>query len=174
MKKILWFFSIIFFGGLIAFSGYNSLNKPSVKPQTYEPSPLTLIIDWEITKPFQLQIFYKATRYSQFNEKDSIRRQVTPADKHIEIVLPVKHIYNFRIDFGANPQHIIIRNIEIKGDIYLNFNQWNNYVYQNIEKVKIKEDENVLKLYSSHNDPYMFFNVPFLLDAQKSKDKASH
>lgn len=167
MNKYLWGLGLLFFGGLAVFAFFATGNYKKSEHKSYEPSPLTLVIDWEITKPFTLQVFYLKDKDDNFNSKSSVQKKVTPQDKHVEVVLPVKRIYNFRIDFGTNPEKVVIKNIEIKGDMYLNFNNWHEYMYLNINKTKVHHDDNSLELYSTHSDPYMVFQFPFVLDAKK-------
>lgn len=167
MKKYLLALCIIFFGGLGAFAFWAADDYKKMEHKIYEPSPLTVVIDWEISKPFELQIFYLKDKNEVFNEQSSVRKKVTPQDTHVEVVLPVKRIYNFRLDFGANPEKIILKNVEIKGDMYLNFNNWRDYMYLNIDKTKINHDDDSLELYSTSRDPYMMFQFPFVLDEKK-------
>lgn len=165
MKKyLLWALGILFFGSL-AFTAFNAagVHREQVRKR-YAPSPLTVVIDWKISKPFDLQIFYLPEKYGQFTEQFSVHKTVTPADKHVEVVLPVKRIYNFRLDFGSAPGKILIKNIEIKGDMHLNFNSWHDYAYANIERYKIHHDDNSLEIYSDLQDPFMVFSYPFVLD----------
>lgn len=166
MKKYLWILGIVFFGGLAAFAFYATGNFKNTKHKQYDPAPLTVVLDWEITKPFELQIFYLKDKNERFNQQSSIRKKVTPQDTHIEVVLPVKRIYNFRIDFGSNPEKVVLKNVEIKGDIYLNFNNWHDYVYLNMDKTKVN-DRDYLEIYSKQQDPYMVFLFPFVLDEKK-------
>ena len=166
-KAYLWILGVIFFGGLAAFAFLGTGDsKKSVRKQ-YEPSPLTVVIDWEISKPFNLQIFYLKDKYGKFNKDDSVIKKVTPQDTHLEIVLPVERIYNFRIDFGAKPERVVLKNVEIKGDMRLNFNNWHDYQYLNFSKHKIHHDDNTIELYSDSGDPYMVFMFPFVLDEKK-------
>jgi len=166
MKKYLWILGIIFFGGLSIFAFYATGNFKSTKHKQYEPTPLTVVLDWEITKPFELQIFYLKDKNERFNQQSSIRKKVTPQDTHVEVVLPVKRIYNFRLDFGSDPDKVILKNVEIKGDMYLNFNNWHDYVYLNMDKTKVN-DKDYLEIYSKQQDPYMVFLFPFVLDEKK-------
>lgn len=166
-NSFLWALGILFFGGLALFSfiATGGMKKPERKQ--YDPSPLTVVIDWEVSKPFNLQIFYLKGKNDNFNNQDSIIKKVTPQDSHVEIVLPVKRIYNFRIDFGTKPEKVVLKNLEIKGDMRLNFNNWYDYQYLNFSKHKIHHDDNSLELYSDSGDPYMVFMYPFVLDEKK-------
>lgn len=166
-KAFLWILGIIFFGGLAAFAFFATGDLKKSERKQYAPSPLTVVIDWEISKPFKLQIFYLKDKNSQFNEDDSVKKNVTPQDTHVEVVLPVERIYNFRLDFGYKPEKVVLKNVEIKGDMHLNFNNWHDYQYVNFSKHKIHHDDNSIELYSESEDPYMFFTYPFVLDEKK-------
>ncbi len=141
----------------------NKLTTPGPVKKTYSKAPLTVVLDWELTAPFNLQIFYTTEQNEHFNEKKSVKKSVTPEDKHLEIVIPEEKIYKFRLDFGSNPGQLELKNVEIIADQYINFNDWESYVYRNIEKVKIHKKENTVTLISTHRDPYMSWIHPFVL-----------
>ena len=151
---------------LIAVAGWYSYMKFNSKPsvqKTYPKAPLTVVIDWELTKPFELQIYYTIEQSERFSYIHSIKKQITPADTHVEIVIPEDKIYKFRIDFGRNPEQVLLKNVEIIADQYINFNDWYSYAYMNIEKNKVHKKDNTLTVYSTHDDPYMFWSLPFVL-----------
>ncbi|MBQ8482104.1 MAG: hypothetical protein IJ532_06175 [Alphaproteobacteria bacterium] len=168
MKKYLWILGVLFFGGLAAFAFFATDGFRKSGHKSYEPSPLTFIIDWEITKPIVLQVIYIKDKKDVFSQKVSVWKHVNPEDKHVELVIPADRIYNFRVDFKSKPGKMIIKNIEIKGDMYLNFNHWNDYRYANTDKTKVNDD-NYLEIYSEQDDPHMVFLYPFVLDEKKAK-----
>lgn len=157
-------------GAIIIIAGVLSLNLYKGKSTSiptmlkeYPAGPIVLKIDWELEKSFQLQVFYTTEQNELFNEKKSIRKQITPNDKHIEIELPVEKIYRIRLDYGSKPQRVIVKNVEITGDQYINFSNWTNYGYMHMDKNKIHKEDNSLELYSDQNDPYMYYLHPFVL-----------
>lgn len=172
MKKVfLWILGIIFFGGLAAFAFFATGNLKKSEHKKYEPTPLTFVMDWDISKSVVLQVLYIKDKHGRFSQKNSVWKRVYPEDKHIEIVLPVERIYNFRVDFKSKPGKMVIKNIEIKGDMYLNFNHWNDYRYANMDKTKVNDKDNSLELYSEQDDPHIVFLYPFVLDEKKINDK---
>lgn len=134
-----------------------------VVSKIYDPAPITVALDWEIEKPFELQIYYTSEQNERFHGRQSVKKKVTPKDKHVEVVLPVEKIYKFRIDFGSNPGKVRLKNVEIKADQYINFNDWLSYVYVHIERYKVDKDDNSLKIISHHQDPFMYWADPFVL-----------
>ena len=142
---------------------YTMLSKEKPVQRVYPKVPLTVVIDWKIVKPFGLQIFYTTEQNENFNSNHSVRKNITPQDTHVEVVIPESKIYKFRIDFGSQPEKVVLKNVEIYADQYINFNDWRNYTYRNIEKSKINKDDNTLTVTSTHRDPYMFWNIPFVL-----------
>ena len=146
---------------------YWALNTTDRFRKQYEPAPLTVVIDWNINKPLTLRVFYLAEKNGIFQDKWSVNREVQPSDTHVEVELPVERIYNFRLEFDHQPESMLIKNIEIIGDMYLNFNKWNEYYYENIDKHKIRKQDGALYLYSRQNGPAMTFQFPFVLDRQK-------
>lgn len=142
---------------------YMWLNSEKPVQKTYPKAPLTVVIDWELTKPIELQVFYTTDKDQNFNEKHSVRKKVTVDDKHVEVVIPEDKIYRFRIDLGSKPEKVILKNVEIMADQYINFNDWYSYAYMNIDKSKVNKDDNSLTILSSHGDPYMYWSLPFVL-----------
>lgn len=141
---------------------YKFTPKAPIK-KIYPKAPLTLVLDWELITPFKLQIYYTTEQNENFSYIHTVKKQVTPEDKHVEIVIPADKIYKFRIDFGSNPQQVELKNVEIIADQYINFNDWDSYIYKNIEKIKIHRKENTLTITSTTNDPYMYWAHPFVL-----------
>lgn len=156
--------AIIIIAGVLSLNLYKgkSTSIPTMIKE-YPAGPIVLKIDWELEKSFQLQVFYTTEQNELFNEKKSIRKQITPNDKHIEIELPIEQIYKIRLDYGSKPQRVIVKNVEITGDQYINFSNWTNYGYMHMDKNKIHRDDNSLELYSDQNDPYMYYLHPFVL-----------
>lgn len=146
---------------------YWALNTNGRFRKQYAPAPLTVVLDWNISRPLTLRVYYLAAKNGRFNQEHSVVRDVQPSDTHVEIELPVERIYNFRLEFGNQPENMLIKNIEIIGDMYLNFNKWNEYYYENIDKHKIRKDDGALYIFSRQNGPAMTFQFPFVLDRQK-------
>jgi hypothetical protein len=142
---------------------YIWFNSGKTAKKIYPKVPLTLVLDWELTKPIELQVFYTTDQDQNFNEKLSVRKKVTVDDKHVEVVIPEDKIYRFRIDLGSKPEKVILKNVEIMADQYINFNDWYSYAYMNIDKSKVNKDDNSLTILSSHGDPYMYWSLPFVL-----------
>ena len=143
--------------------GYRELNLQKPIQKTYPKTPLTVAIDWELVKPFELQVYYTIDPNEGFNYRHSVKKKVTPKDTHVEVVIPENKIYKFRIDFGSNPEKVLLKNVEIIADQYINFNDWDSYIYKNIEKAKIRKKENTIIITSTHKDPHMSWVHPFVL-----------
>lgn len=166
-KKTIWMITV---AALLLGAGVLTLNRFKIDApikKVYPKAPLTVVLDWELTAPFELQIYYTIDKDEKFSYIHSVKKKVTPADKHVEIVLPDEKIYKFRIDFGSKPERVELKNVEIIADQYINFNDWESYVYRNIEKVKIHKKENTVTLISTHRDPYMSWIHPFVLYENK-------
>lgn len=163
LKKIMIVLVLLLLSVGAGWFGYMWLSPEKPVQRVYPKAPLTAVIDWELVKPFELQIYYTIDQNESFSYKHSIKKKVTPEDKHVKVVIPEPKIYKFRIDFGSNPEKVVVKNVEIIADQYINFNDWRNYVYRNIEKSKINKDDNTLTVTSTHRDPYMFWNIPFVL-----------
>jgi hypothetical protein len=141
----------------------NKLTTPEPVKKTYSKAPLTVVLDWELTAPFELQIYYTVDKDERFSYIHSIKKSVTPEDKHLEIVIPEEKIYKFRLDFGSNPGQLELKNVEIIADQYINFNDWESYVYMYMDKIKIHRKEQSVTLISTQDDPHMSWIHPFVL-----------
>ena len=141
----------------------NKLTTPEPIKKAYPKAPLTVVLDWELSTPIKLQIFYTTEQNEDFSEKNSVKKSVTPEDTHVEVVLPTDKMYKFRIAFGSNPGKIELKNVEIIADQYINFNDWESYIYKRIEKIKIHEKDNAVTLISPHRNTYMSWIHPFVL-----------
>ena len=67
-------------------------------------------------KAVEFQVFYTSSIHKYFNESDSVKLYADASEqKEISIDLPTHKLRQFRLDFGANPQNIIIKNLKISG-----------------------------------------------------------
>lgn len=152
---------------LILTSGWFLISRQPVsadqtETKEYEAAPLTIVIDMDTQKEIELQVFY-LHKSGQFSEKESVRQMISPNIGHVEIPLPVDKIMGLRIDIGSDPGKVIIRNIEVKAEQFINFNQWDKWKYVNIDSHKTG-GENVLVLESDSHDPYMIFQPKITLN----------
>ena len=168
MKYLGWIIGSLVVCGAVAF--YFSVGnnddvflQKTLKKEEAKADAITLKIDWEIEKDFVFQVFYTTHRNENFNQKHSVKKQVFVKDKHIEVELPAEKIYKIRYDFGVKPQRVVLKNVEITGDQYINFSNWKEYGYRNMDKNKIHKEDNSLELVSDQGDPYMYFIYPFVL-----------
>ncbi len=172
MKKLLILSILLFLIFLITIGITTTMDRfkkeQVVISRDYEVSPLTLVLDWEIEKPFNLQVFYLHEK-ELFSESESIRKNVKPIDKHIELPLSVDVIRGLRLDFGSNPGKIVIKNIEVKANHFVNFNDWTDWRYINIDKHTILSDGK-LEIVSENRDPYIFYNPQISLSENTELD----
>lgn len=162
-KRIIFTVVALVLIGLVSWFSYTKFNTKSLAKKTYPKVPITVVVDWELVKPVELQIFYTTEQTENFNEKHSVRKNVTQQDTHVEVIIPEDKIYKFRIDFGSQPERVLLKNVEIIADQYINFNDWYSYGYKNIEKSKVNKKNNSLTIISEHRDPYMVWSLPFVL-----------
>ncbi len=167
-KKLIICILLILCLVVLKFYHHNRMAEHVVS-KIYDPAPLTVVLDWEIKNPFTLKIYYTIDQDEKFDYKHSVRKRVTPENKHVEVILPAEKIYKFRIDFGSNPGKIKLKNIEIIGDQYIDFTDWDSYAYKNIEWRKVDKKNNILKIISKHRDPYMYWIDSFVLYKNKGK-----
>lgn len=161
-RKLIISILLILCLGVLKFYHHSHV-EDQVVSKIYKKAPLTVVLDWIVTKPFELRVYYTTEQNESFNRKHSVKKSVTPKNDHVEVVLPTDKIYKFRIDFGSNPNEVTLKNVEIIADQYIDFNDWYSYVYKNIEKNKVNKDDNTLMIVSSHQDPYMYWQEPFVL-----------
>lgn len=167
-KKIIICILMILCLVVLKFYHHNRMAEHIVS-KIYDPAPLTVVLDWEIHKPFTLQVYYTTEPNEKFNYKHSVRKNVIPDNKHVEVILPTEKIYKFLLAFRSDPGKIKLKNIEIKADQYINFNDWLNYVYVNIERHKLNRKNNSLKIISHQHNPYIYWASPFVLYKNEGK-----
>lgn len=138
------------------------ISADQTETKEYEAAPLTVVVDIDTQKEIELQVFY-LHKSGQFSEKESVRHPVVPGTKHVEIPLPVDKIMGLRLDIGSDPGRVVIHNIEVKAEQFINFNQWDKWKYVNIDSHKTGEN-NTLILDSTNNDPYMIFQPKITLN----------
>ena len=160
-KLIIGVFLILCLAGL-KFYHHNNIAKHVIS-KIYEPAPITAVFDLEIEKPLRLVLFYTTESNEKFSYKRSVKKRITSENKHVEITLPAEKIYKFLLAFRSNPGKIKLKNVEIKADQYIDFNDWYSYSYKNIEKTKVNKEDNSLTLISNHQNPYMYWREPFVL-----------
>ncbi|MBQ8481523.1 MAG: hypothetical protein IJ532_03210 [Alphaproteobacteria bacterium] len=105
-------------------------------------------------KELNYQVFYTDNERPGFNEKQSVR-QIVPAGSHcVKIVVPTEKIGRFRLDPGAKPEKLTIKNLKVSGDETIEFTDFDNYKYLNIKEHTANEDGS-LTIVSDHGDPYI-------------------
>lgn len=106
-------------------------------------------------KNIELQLFYTENSEENFNEKQSVKKNISSGTTNLKIVLPAQHISKFRFDFGSNPGKVILKKLIFHGkkDIILNFEKLK---FHEINTHKIYKEE--IEIVSNQRDPFIIFN----------------
>ena len=166
MKK-----SLLFILGIILFitmtlimvvSYFDFQHSRDIVNKNYDSGPITVIIDWEIERSFDLRVFYK-TRTHEFSIEESVKIPVKPSKKHVEVTLPVNFITGLRLDLGSKQNKVVIKNIEVKADQFINFNDWDKWDYKYISNKKITKD-NYLEFTSTDKRVQLIYKDVFFIE----------
>lgn len=100
----------------------------------------------------EYRVYYTDASKQQFSGVRSLRKNVKSGSSFVEIMLPVKKIVKFRLDFSNNPGKIEITDLRVSGskDVVLNGNKFNKHQIDSYEV-----NGNKIILSSSKKDPYI-------------------
>lgn len=115
------------------------------------------------TKDLTYQVFYTTTPEQAFNEPNSIRYNVKAGKVRVKIVVPTNNIVRFRLDFGSNPEKLVISDLVLNGSQKLKFDDFNKFNFLNIDNKQI--EPNKLTINTNHRDPYIVYRDKLSLTA---------
>lgn len=121
---------------------YTAQHHRNVPEKNYDAGPITVVVDWEIERAFDLRVFYK-THTREFSIEESVKIPVNPSNKHIEVKLPATHITALRLDLGSKQNKVIIKNIEVKADQFIDFNNWDKWNCKFVSNKRITKDNHL-------------------------------
>ena len=105
-------------------------------------------------KELNYQVFYAEDNSGRFNASQSVRQIVEAGSNCVKIVLPSEHVTRVRLDFGQIPNKVTIKNFKISGDNTVEFTNFDNYKYNQINSHTTNEDGS-LTIVSNRGDPFM-------------------
>lgn len=114
--------------------------------------------DIDATKDFVAQVYYTENTSDKFSEKHSIKKDVRSGNSHLNIALPIKHIQNFRFDFGVNPGTVKISDMIIKGNKNLKLDI-NNFEYNKQITTHFMSGAQIT-IMSAESDPHIIYKSP--------------
>ena len=112
------------------------------------------------------QVFYTTPENSNFSQSQSVTYQAKSSETTVKIVLPVRKINKFRLDFGRYPQTVTISDLKLIGHKNISLNQFNNFNFHEIDEKK--ESSSQLTITSHQQDPYIVYKEPLNLKAGRS------
>lgn len=121
---------------------------------TFKPINLSFISI--ASQDVEYQVFYSADSEG-FNEHNSVKKWIKAGEQKVDIQIPIHHINRFRLDFGQNPGHLIIKSLVLEGRNKIRFDDYKKfYINDHIEKAN--KQANLLEIISSKEDPFIVFN----------------
>lgn len=114
-------------------------------------------------KDFDYQVFYTVEREVWFDPSHVVTRKAEKGTHKYSIVLPVKEIFRFRLDFGEAPNEVTIKDIYVTGSQFADLNDFTKYDFNQIDSHKINKD-NSITIKASGNDPFMAYQKALLAE----------
>ncbi len=116
----------------------------------------------EAKKEIYYQVFYTEANGQNFNEKQSVRKNIKSGSQKVEILLPIEKTMKFRLDIGSNPDEVVISDLQVRGskNVKLNYNEFNK---NQIDKYEVKDGK--LYITSNKGDPYIWYKPELNLPA---------
>ena len=114
-------------------------------------------------KSIEYQVFYTETPEQDFNEKQSIKKNILKGFQKVEFILPIGKIAKFRLAFGNEPEKIEISDLKIKGSEsvepdYSEFAENDiNYSVTDEGKILLSFYENVPYVSLCNTNPYITY-----------------
>ncbi len=106
------------------------------------------------TKDIEYQIFYTKQKDEPFSEGYSIRKKVSKDWKNIQIFIPTRKIFRFRIDPGTEKGTIEISNLKINGK-KLDLSKFNKS--KDVSQLSFDKNKDTLTIISNNHDPYITY-----------------
>ncbi|MBQ8482107.1 MAG: hypothetical protein IJ532_06190 [Alphaproteobacteria bacterium] len=114
-------------------------------------------------KNIEYQVFYTEDKKQSFNAEQSVRKNVNSGKQEVKIVLPVKKIVRFRLDFGHYPRKVTVERLKIKGNSSV-YPAFRDFSFNHIKKHKIKDD--MLIVEADSDDPFITYKRTLDLKAK--------
>lgn len=123
-----------------------------------EPTDIYVTFNTKSTKDFKYQIFYTNESVNNFSRKQVVNKMVSAGEQNVEITLPTKNVFQFRIDFGFYPGTILISDLKLIGNktIHILADNEANYFFNQVEEHQFI-DGRALRIVSNQADPYMIY-----------------
>lgn len=131
---------------------------------------IQIILNINLKKDIELQIFYTQDINKNFNEVDSIKKDIKKEEAKVVIDLKnIKKLEKLRMDFGKYPENIEISSIKILGDKEKIFFPKDIIKYSKNQIEKSYLENNKLILFSNELDPFIIFSNEDIKIQNKTK-----
>lgn len=131
---------------------------------------IQIILNINLKKDIELQIFYTQDINKNFNEADSIKKDIKKEEAKVIIDLKnIKKLEKLRMDFGKYPENIEISSIKILGDKEKIFFPKDIIKYSKNQIEKSYLENNKLILFSNELDPFIIFSNEDIKIQNKTK-----
>lgn len=131
---------------------------------------IQIILNINLKKDIELQIFYTQDINKNFNEVDSIKKDIKKEEAKVVIDLKnIKKLEKLRMDFGKYPENIEISSIKILGDKEKIFFPKDIIKFSKNQIEKSYLENNKLILFSNELDPFIIFSNEDIKIKNKTK-----
>lgn len=163
LKQVIVGFVIACFASvLLAFyaSDFFLLLMPSYKYEPYSPKNVFVYLEATSTKAVDYEVYYTVAPETWYNEDNVMRIKGKSGMHGYVFSLPVDRIYNLRIDFGENPESILVSNIRLFGTQSMYLSDFSKYQYNQFDQRSITSNGQLF--FVSHgDDPFMAYEDDF-------------
>ncbi|MBP5698165.1 MAG: hypothetical protein J6W96_01385 [Alphaproteobacteria bacterium] len=146
----------------------NILKEDSVeaaieKVKKIEDSMDKVVISFITTteKNFNYKVYYTEDNESEFDEEHSVTYPGQAGMNKYSIILPVKKIARFRLNFSDKAGKVTIRDIYMAGSQKADLSDFTKYEFYQVENVSLNAD-NSLSFVSNTTDPALLYTSSLL------------
>lgn len=107
---------------------------------------------------FQYQIFYTVKDEIWYDPEHVLTFNGKAGKENYKILIPAEKVYRIRIDFDAENEEIIVRDVFLSGAQKTDLNDFENYIFNDIAKHTINEDGSITVI-TNGVDPHMGYYI---------------
>ncbi|MBQ8660319.1 MAG: hypothetical protein IJ473_01910, partial [Alphaproteobacteria bacterium] len=122
--------------------------------ESFVKKEISVSFTQKTTKDIEYQLFYTKQKDEPFSEGYSIRKKVSKDWENIQIFIPTRKIFRFRIDPGTEKGTIEISNLKINGK-KLDLSKFNKS--KDVSQLSFDKNKDTLTIISNNHDPYITY-----------------
>ena len=121
------------------------------------PNNVYVVLDTTSKKAIDYEVYYTVERETWYSEDRVVRIHGKAGSHSYVFALPVKKIYNLRIDFGENPGAVMVNDVRLLGTQKAILSDFENYSFNQIDHHSITP-KGQLVFISEKEDPFIIYN----------------